>query len=131
MNKKHYDIRIYYKTGDSFNSYDREDMLEIPMESREIAKENLQRIKKHWEIYESKHSYPYKKDIEYPDFYITEYLDEDDTNYKWSCDGIKIKINETKEHNILHPFWIGYFEHLHGAEIVLVDDEEDEMSFRT
>jgi hypothetical protein len=109
-----YDIEITYQTGNSFNTYNATDLLDLPVESLSIAKENLQRIKQHWKIYEDKDSFsPQIKDI--PDFYIDER-------------GIILKINDTTSHTILSPFWTGYFESLISARIVVLDSDELEFT---
>jgi hypothetical protein len=46
-----YRIKISYQTGDSFHSEDAEDYLELTWKNIDIAKENLQRIKEHYEMY--------------------------------------------------------------------------------
>ena len=43
-----YQIRLGYTTGDSFRSHEEESTLEYEWKDLEIAKENLQRIKKHY-----------------------------------------------------------------------------------
>jgi hypothetical protein len=118
----YFDIRIYYKTGNSFGSHDANDLLDIPMSSYEIAKENKRRIKEHYKIYQERHSYCKLKDLQFPDFYIHFY---DFGNFKSDIDGIKLLIDDTgKEHELLSPFWIGYFETLHDVKIEIIDDDD-------
>jgi len=98
-----YNIHIDYTTGDSFNSEQvPAEPLDIVTTSLDTAKENLARIKAH-----------YKECGDNPNFgkrYALELKTDD---------GVRI----------ITPFWIGYFETLHGAKIVI--DEDTEMSFRT
>jgi len=128
---KYFDIRIDYKTGDSFKSYETSDTLDLPVESLEIAKENLRRIKEHYKVYIKKNSYSMqysdKREIQYPDFYITKATVSHGT---YDVDGIRLKVSETKERDIISPFWIGYFESLIGAEVIVSDAEEDDLSFK-
>lgn len=48
-----YRIKISYLTGDSFGTQDTYDYLELTWKNLDIAKENLQRIKEHYELYEA------------------------------------------------------------------------------
>jgi hypothetical protein len=117
-----FDIRINYKTGNSFGSHIEIDMLDLPTNSIDIAKENLKRIKEHYKVYEKKSSCLRQyKEIIYPDFYITEIEEQ---NHKWECDGI-VLLTDKGEHRLYSPFWIGYFETLNSCEIIYLDNEED------
>ena len=110
-----YDIEITYKTGNSFNSYKTEDNVDLPMATLEIAKENLQRIKIHWKIYEQKNGYySTRQKIEYPPFCFE------------NSDEIILRVDETTDHTC-YPFWCGYFETLISARIIATG--EDEMEF--
>ena len=95
-----YDILIDYTTGDSFHSERiTEESLGIVVSDVDKAKINLNRIKEH-----------YKKYSDSPnsgDYYTLELLTDMETR-------------------VIYPFWIGYFETLHGAKIV---NNNDEMSF--
>jgi hypothetical protein len=124
-----YDIEITYKTGNSFGSHTEVDLLHIPVSSIETAKINLARIKEHYKIYDKKHnSYRSPSEqlqIKLPDFYISEYYETNSkTNkkYKCECDGIKF-LTDSTEHEVIGPFWIGYFERLLSARVVVVGDE--------
>lgn len=114
-----YDIEITYTTGNSFNTYTETDVVCVPVETLAEAKVNLQRIKQHWSIYQQKHGYSLTvQDIDYPDFYIGK------------SDGIILKTStEEGQHEIMHPFWVGYFESLISAKIVELKDEDDELEF--
>jgi len=99
-----YEIQIDYTTGDSFHSnriY--EEPLGIVNEDIDNAKENLDRIQKHWKKYGNK---GYNED-----------------GYE-----LDMVIDDGTVRTIL-PFWVGYFERLHGAKIVTI--EGDDMSFET
>ena len=96
-----YDIEIDYTTGNSFNSeriYD--ESVGIVTSDLAKAKENLKRIKEH-----------YENDSENPNYgkrFNLELLTDDGTR-------------------TISPFWIGYFETLHGAKIVVIG--ENDMAF--
>lgn len=95
-----YDIYIDYTTGNSFNSERvHAESVGIATTNLEKAKENLRRIEQH-----------YKEHHDSPDYgkrYELELLTDDGSR-------------------TICPFWIGYFETLHGAKISV---EDDEMSF--
>jgi len=96
-----YEIQIDYGTGDSFHSEDIEgEPIGIVNENLEMAKENLRRIKEHYKKYSDSSDFDERYELEL-------LLDE----------GV---------HKIT-PFWIGYFETLHGAKIVTLGDND--MSF--
>lgn len=98
-----FDIEIHYKTGNSFNTEECRDMLGNPVSDIDVAKENLQRIKKH-----------YKKHYDSPDY------------------GQKYELTlliDDGERTIM-PFWIGYFEELISAKIV-IDEGIEDLSFDT
>ena len=52
-----YRIKISYSTGNSFGSDDTWDYLELTWKDLDIAKENLQRIKEHYTLYEGVDGY--------------------------------------------------------------------------
>ena len=78
-----YRIKISYLTGDSFGTQDTYDYLELTWKNLDIAKENLQRIKEHYELYEAVDSYRTNK----PKLCYFEHLQEADNS------DIKIKFN--------------------------------------
>lgn len=114
-----FDILIAYRTGNSFGSHRTEDNLDLPVESLDIAKENLQRIKKHHEIHDKLRNLsrynPRDEKIEIPDFYVEE------------TDGIIFKIDEQRTHQMDYPFWIGHFERIENAEIVVAALNNDDV----
>jgi hypothetical protein len=115
-----FDIEITYETGDSLHLGKDTQMLCLPVSNIELAKDNLQRIKQHYEIYQKRRSYsvtPQK--IDYPSFYIT-HTKIGTVNAE--IDGIILETDNGK-HNMISPFWIGYFERLITARIVADDDE--------
>jgi hypothetical protein len=131
-----YKIKVSYRTGDSFKTYDEEVVLPIENENVDIAKENLQRIKTHYDWVQSLNRWS-KEPKPIPDFVekhygncvqvhaystFTEYSINNEAEYYihlLTDDRTEVKISTS---------WIGYFEHLYGAEIV--SDPEDGWSFR-
>ena len=95
-----YTILIDYTTGNSFNSERiSEEELGIVVSSLDMAKENLKRIKEH-----------YKKYSDSPN----------------RGDHYKLDLLTDKDERTIYPFWIGYFETLHGAKI---QNLEEDLSF--
>jgi len=99
----YFEIMIDYTTGDSFNSERiEEEPLGIVNEDMDKAKENLDRIQAHWKKYGNK-------------------------GYDEDAHDLKLIMDDGEERTI-NPFWMGYFENLHGAKIVV---QEPEMWFET
>lgn len=96
-----YEILIDYTTGDSFNSGRiREEPLGIVNEDLHKAKENLRIIREHWEKYGGK-------------------------GYNDDAHSLRMLLDDGTFRTI-SPFWMGYFETLHGARI---HSEESNMEF--
>ncbi len=57
-----YQIKYYYRTGDSFGSEDREEILELEFNDIKIAEANLDRINEHYKQYEKLNSYSNRRD---------------------------------------------------------------------
>lgn len=95
-----YDIHIDYTTGHSLGSERVEaESVGIVTTDLEKAKENLKRIKDHYEKYAD-------DGVGVDRFELTLLTDEGERT--------------------ICPFWIGYFETLHGAKIV---EDDSELSF--
>ncbi len=47
-----YKIKISYRTGDTFQSHDEEDFIDMEWNEESIAKENLNRVKAHYAMYD-------------------------------------------------------------------------------
>jgi len=107
-------IKVNYKTGNSFGSSDEVDYIELAWKNLDRAKESLKRIKNHWEFYKD-NAFIYKKPkgklpvgVTWNDEYrllMLELITDDGKAYPYS------------------PFWCGYFETLHKAEIVEADND--------
>jgi len=97
LNKLMYDIEIDYTTGNSFNSERCKELMCNPVTDFEMAKLNLKKIKEH-----------YNTCKEHP-----------------NC-GKKFELTLQNDNGdiTIRPFWIGYFESLHSAKIVLWTGKE-------
>lgn len=124
-----YDIKITYDTGDSYNTYSNvEKMLGLEMDDLVLVKENLKRIKEHYDFYKADRELsrgfyskgknrklelekainqakqkPWYSD-KYPDMTLILVLDD--------CNPFQVG-----------AFWCGYFETLKCAEII--QDQSD------
>lgn len=114
---KKYEILIKYRTGDSFSYSDREDTLELDFSNLEVAKENLQRIKKHYEYYQRLNNWRIDKDLEKQLVKNEDWFAQTDWD-KFGENIIKLKTDEGKDFQ-LYVFWTGYFEKLYSAEIIM------------
>lgn len=113
-----YKIHISYRTGNSFGSYDEERYLEPTWEKLEIAKEALKRIGEHYRWYDDKHERWDSKGLSEPEWHKGIEYD--------FC--LKIPLDNGNE-VMMSAFWCGYFEKLHSAKIVIIEDDEMEISF--
>lgn len=121
-----YTIKIDYQTGNSFGIEDRSSNLEANW-NLEVAKENLQRIKEHYQIIKDRDNYvsigssketSLMKKIKTERWYTGKY-------FEWS---IKLLENDSTEKEY-RCFWTGYFERLYGGTIVETDEYDATMSF--
>lgn len=151
-----YRIKISYSTGDSNGSEDTEDYLELTWSNLDVAKENLQRIKEHNEMYEMINNlrrlttrnecFDKNKDKDWfvnkpklfcisSDNAINEKdkgkVGDGNWEYRIDPDYAEHCINlKTDDGNIMQmrAFWVGYFELLHAAYIEINDTN---MKFTT
>jgi len=112
-----YKIKIDYTTGNSFHTENTFDYLEIEWEDLNKAKENLVRIKEHYQQYRDINSYSLKKSKEE----IFEenkdkawFVDDGDEYHGEYC--LKLETDNGNDYQ-LRAFWCGYFESLRSAEI--------------
>lgn len=117
-----YQIRIHYSTGDSFNTYNEEQVLEYEWKNLNIVKENLKRIKNHYDWYSNGTFAPHKSDWQknIPKFCVQATSFKVTSKYDYA---IKLLHDDGEREYQLYPFWIGYFEHLYSAEIIIKEDE--------
>jgi hypothetical protein len=113
-----YRIKIYYQTGDSFSTRDEESCLDGDWGNIDIIKENIKRIKEHNDWFRYEHNYyPWLEKVEKPIWL--------NSLYDFS---INLKLDNGVEYN-QSTFWCGYFEHLYGAEAIMIK-EENGLEFR-
>lgn len=127
-----YEIKYYYQTGNSFGSEDVESRLEMSWENLDVAKQNLQRIKEHYEMvkaidaakWEIRMGKGKREDItvqyENKDWFVN----HKDYTTRENC--IILYSDSGKPWQFWCP-WCGYFEHLHYAEIIIKDIENNDM----
>ena len=111
-----YKIKYSYRTGDSFHTEDREEILEeFEWKDMEIAKEALKRIEEHYRWYASLEHYGRygESEVKKPEWHNVDA--KDDYTGKSL---LNIRMDNGKEIQFWPP-WCGYFETLYGAEIVL------------
>lgn len=105
-----YRIKISYKTGNSFGSEDKEDFLDYTWTNIEMAKKSLERIKNHYEFYMEQSNVYEKPEGKLPEGVVW------DTKYR--AINLELLDDNGKPYPI-YPFWIGYFEKLYSAEIII------------
>lgn len=112
---KKYAIKVFYRTGDSFNTYDRDMILEMTWDNLDIAKENLKRIKEHYKWYDSKHNHSIlnEKPISKP-VWLAE------SKYDFV---LNLKMDDGNDFDYSASSWCGYFEKLYGARIIQDDSD--------
>jgi hypothetical protein len=129
---KKYKIHYEYQTGDSFGHHDENGDIEVKWDNLDIAKENLQRIKEHYQYYCELHgSRPYETPNQWG-----KTIEGIKTKYRhkpWFVEQydlcLMLKSDEGKEFQY-YTSWCGYFEELYGVKIQLNDpSDEDGMSF--
>jgi len=117
-----YRIEVFYRTGSTFGHEDERATLCYSWNNLEIAKKNIQRIKRHHEWYENKHrSYWYgeeKKNIRKPKF----------VDKKWES-ALKLLNDDGTETDLVSASWVGHFETLYYAKII--EEEDPELIYRT
>ena len=110
--KQQYIIYIDYTTGDSFKSYDTSDILDYDWNNIEIVRNNLQRIKNHYNYVNENDVYNKPKGS-LPEGCI------------WDDEYRIIQLELLLDNNkivLTYPNWCGYFEHLNSIEIRLKND---------
>lgn len=124
-----YQIKISYTSGNSFNTYNDESILELSWNNLEVAKANLRRISEHYKCYRIDNSYGGIKGWEYENLtpeqkLIYQNREKQDWyvntgEYSYS---IRLKTDEGKDFQI-SPFWVGYFETLNEIEIIAASSD--------
>lgn len=112
-----YDILIKYQTGDSFSTEDRETKLGGCWTNPDIVRENLQRIKEHYQWVESVSNLRYQKELPMPAFM------KDLNSVAYAKYAIPLLTDDRQVWQI-STFWSGYFETLYSAEVCLSGTED-------
>lgn len=133
-------IEIDYSTGNSFGTYQETSTVEFVWSKLEDAKLALEYIKQHHEFYTR-----YRAAGRYAGYHgstdTAETILQEAKGKPWYVESrfstgfneFSLKVpSDDAEHNQLSVFWHGYFETLHGAEIVKADGNNvnNDMSFR-
>lgn len=128
-----YKIKFSYNTGNSFGT--EKNIIEeisLPWENISIARENLRRIKEHYQYYQELHDWHVRNNNTH-DAIVKKYKDKPwfcKDNYQYDLDSERSLIlltDENKDYK-LQVVWVGYFESLNWAEIV-PDSSEDRIEF--
>jgi hypothetical protein len=127
-----YRIKITYQTGNSFISHNVYEYLDLSWKNLDVAKENLKRIKEHYDMYCIVDGYVTPKGKihlfkmnEDKDWFVnipTLTKEEEyrpDFHYATYCLFIKADNGNKMQ---MSAFWCGYFEKLIEIEIVLSND---------
>lgn len=128
-----YSIEIDYRTGNSFGSHDEVESVEVFWKNLEDAKEALRRIRGHYEAVQEFEEAHYKDIDDLVDKYRNTDWFVDESYWQhvvkvpsfYSTDTEEESTEDTEEPHI-HAFWVGYFEDLHSAKIVTIQESTDE-----
>ena len=103
------------RSGNSFNSVDREKYIEYEWTNFKMAKESLLRIMNHYEFYK-----------ENSDLYRLSQGKKLPKGVKWDNKHRRIQLVLVTDEGKLYPyaeFWTGYFEKLYKAEIIISSND--------
>ncbi len=138
-----YKIKISYRTGNSIESEDTIDYLELTWNILDVAKENLQRIKEHYLMYKEfdKWPKPTEKQIFDKNIKSAWFVNEPklykkllgDGNWEYRpehylatyCLFLRTDDNTPMQ---MRAFWCGHFERLYSAEIEM-DNSDMKIEF--
>ncbi len=131
-----YTIEVHYTTGNSFNSEETTDQIGLQWEDKQLARKALQSLREHYVLYEDKESFRSRNSREEiaikamaHDWYKIGIAQEKEKYYKNSsywhyyC---AVLMDDGVYRNLPVGIWCGYFETLHWARIVTVENAEDE-----
>lgn len=126
-----YCIEIYYNTGNSFGSHEDRDIIPLSWENIDIAKENLNRIKEHNEFVNELNDSTYKIDNTRSRSEIIDSISNRDwavlTN-EYESEIYIMLMKDSGEFTKVHCFWVGYFESIISAKII-INDKDIEINF--
>lgn len=115
-----YKIKIKYQTGDSFNTYEEEDILDLEFSNLEILEENINRI-----IEQNKY---YRDNFEYGDISVEEAIEKygkerwfPKKNVGWDSAQNSVVLLDDSGNSFQYSTsqWNGYFETLLSIEAVV------------
>lgn len=122
-----YRIKIDYRTGDSSGSEDVTQYLELQFNNLDVARQNLQRIKEHYQMTldiddvkwtgKPKTEKEILSENKHKDWFVDI---EDEPHLSRYC--IILYTDENNKFQ-MSCFWVGFFEHLNCAEIELVNEK--------
>lgn len=111
-----YKISVEYQTGDSNNSYRTSDDIAIEFTDLQCAKNALKRIEEHYKWTEYLEYPAYREKVEMPKWLENEKIPKGMEAYRMIFE------LENGSKYVFMPMWVGYFESLHKASIVEIDD---------
>lgn len=113
-----YGINVHYTTADTENSYNMEKLLDVQWDSKEEAVAALQCLKEHWVFYMKQDAcYTKARETIIENAKQKEWFDPISPEYSFlvKAGGETVPVRTP---------WNGYFETLHNARIVVVDDPD-------
>lgn len=120
-----FNIVAYYKTGNSFGSYDTSDELGVVLNNIEEAKDCLRRAKEHYlfvkEI-EKTHTYQGRPVMSRKNL-LNKFKDEDWFSESYPEGGFMFKDRRVSS------YYIGYFERLYKLQIEYINSEDNDLVF--
>ena len=128
-----YTIKINYSTGNSFGIHNESETVGYVWKDIDDVKATLQNIKEHNESYKELNQSSYQrskthdevnKEVITKGFYIKpteKYHDASSWQYR-----VKVVDKYSIEDKHIDAFWVGYFENIQSAEIVLHDELNDD-----
>ena len=111
-----YKIEITYITGNSFNTYENSDFIELTWDNLDKAKECIKRIKNHYEFYQKHSDLYHRPNMNLPIGVIW------DDEYRMVL--LSLITDDNEEYKYC-SFWTGYFETLIKAEIIFENEDND------
>ena len=128
-----YTIEVNFATGNSFGSHDETETIALVWKDKELARKALVTIKEHYEYYEKLNGYNrttnkqlYRELKKHKWFKQSNKYPNDESMWGYRC---AVELDDGSWIDLDVGVWCGYFEQLHNASIVNVNDEQDYISF--
>lgn len=118
-----YSISINYETGNSFGGEIQTEEVGAIWASMDEAKQALLVIKKHYEAHQKINNYSNRGNVRWDDYKSESWFSSEHPEY-----AIIIKVD--KKPCNLHCFWVGRFERLICASVVLSEEESEQRVYR-